>query len=330
MVDSVPPKDEGPVVDIASDDSPDVSRKVKRKPSRPTHSENNVVAGVQIEEEKANGHVSGEGKVDQQLQREADPSVTTQQPSSAGAPDAPASPLQPSESDKPTVSTSTKASKSPKLSRKPQRSFPLRQPKKTSFWSKIFHGLLPCIGASKAHPTDIDSAAPLREKQRDPDLEKVDTEERPSEKKDKAQEASSSHGHTVEPPTVTTAPLTISSQPLILLPPTPTSDPTILIPPSPKSHRLPRDETEGVTSGAVQPPGSTGTEEPESGVTHQRTHDEESERTDSSSFTDDDERERGVLSAGAGAGIHEEDLEDEDDRLIFNGGAGIPIGPVSS
>lgn len=77
------------------------------------------------------------------------------------------------------------------------------------------------------------------------------------------------------------------------------ADGEVVLPPTPRHELLPLDETEGVTSGAVQAPGSTGLEgeESEASVT-------------------DDERNR--------------PLEDEDDeeRLILNGGNGIPIGPV--
>ncbi|KAG8874035.1 hypothetical protein FRC20_006880 [Serendipita sp. 405] len=76
----------------------------------------------------------------------------------------------------------------------------------------------------------------------------------------------------------------------------PTNEAEVVVPPA--TELLPVAETEGVTSGAVQPPGSTGVENDESdaGAT-------------------DDERHR--------------PLEDEDDeeRLILNGGNGIPIGP---
>ncbi|KAG8834709.1 hypothetical protein FRC17_007615 [Serendipita sp. 399] len=76
----------------------------------------------------------------------------------------------------------------------------------------------------------------------------------------------------------------------------PTNDAELVVPPA--TELLPLTETEGVTSGAVQAPGSTGVEndESEAGAT-------------------DDERHR--------------PMEDEDDeeRLILNGGNGIPIGP---
>ncbi|KAJ3507394.1 hypothetical protein NLJ89_g6327 [Agrocybe chaxingu] len=83
------------------------------------------------------------------------------------------------------------------------------------------------------------------------------------------------------------------------------------LPPTPTTQLLPAEETEGMTSGAVQPPGSKGDtpihEKPHPSPTHTVGDENESE----GSFTED------------------EDLDDqeEEDRLILNGGAGIPIGP---
>lgn len=79
--------------------------------------------------------------------------------------------------------------------------------------------------------------------------------------------------------------------------------PEIIVPPSPRVRPLPEDETAGLTSAAVVPPGATG-EETESS-------------DDGSGFTDDDQHD------GDG------EPEDDEDRIILNGGLGIPIGPVS-
>ena len=80
----------------------------------------------------------------------------------------------------------------------------------------------------------------------------------------------------------------------------------VVVPPSAKL--LPQSETDGLTSGAVQPPGSTGTPV----VARARTRDPADETDDTN--TDDD-------------GDHGE-ADDDEERLIRNGGAGIPIGPV--
>jgi carboxy-terminal domain RNA polymerase II polypeptide A small phosphatase len=73
----------------------------------------------------------------------------------------------------------------------------------------------------------------------------------------------------------------------------------VVVPPTPKHELLPLADTEGVTSGAVQAPGSTGLEV-----------------DDSEASITDDERHRPL------------DEEDDEERLIMNGGNGIPIGPV--
>lgn len=73
----------------------------------------------------------------------------------------------------------------------------------------------------------------------------------------------------------------------------------VIVPGTPKHELLPLEDTEGVTSGAVQAPGSTGIE-----------------ADDSEASVTDDERHRPL------------DDEDDEERLIMNGGNGIPIGPV--
>lgn len=90
------------------------------------------------------------------------------------------------------------------------------------------------------------------------------------------------------------------------------TDSDVLVPPPPSAHLLPEDETDGMTSGAVQPPGSTGDQ-----IARSHTIDS-SEDSDGTSYTDDDIDHR----------QHMRDEQEEEDRLIKNGGSGIPIGPV--
>ncbi|PPQ89539.1 hypothetical protein CVT25_012211 [Psilocybe cyanescens] len=88
------------------------------------------------------------------------------------------------------------------------------------------------------------------------------------------------------------------------------TDSDIVVPPPVSASLLPEDETDGMTSGAVQPPGSLGTE-----IVHTHTHDS-SEDSDRTSFTDDDHEIHHIL-----------DEQEEEERLIKAGGSGIPIGP---
>jgi RNA polymerase II subunit A small phosphatase-like protein len=103
--------------------------------------------------------------------------------------------------------------------------------------------------------------------------------------------------------------------PALVIPPATVADTEVILPPTPTKQLLPLAETEGLTSGAVQPPGSTG--QPVVHL-HPPTAHDSAEESDGTSFTDEDDVDVGV-----------EDPEDEEDRLISNGGAGIPIGPVS-
>ena len=91
-------------------------------------------------------------------------------------------------------------------------------------------------------------------------------------------------------------------------PPSPTDSDVVVLPPV-SATLLPEDETDGMTSGAVQPPGSHGTE-----IVHTHSHDL-SEDSDHTSFANDENE-------------HQKHEEDEEQRLMKSGGSGIPIGPV--
>lgn len=88
----------------------------------------------------------------------------------------------------------------------------------------------------------------------------------------------------------------------------------VIIPPP--NHLLPESETDGVTSGAVQPPGSSGEAALHAGHSHIHTSGNESDDTGAS----DDEYEDAH---------NMEDIEDDEERLIRQGGVGIPIGLAS-
>ena len=97
------------------------------------------------------------------------------------------------------------------------------------------------------------------------------------------------------------------------------ADTEVLVPPTP-TQLLPVEETDGLTSGAVQAPGSTG-EESLHNHSRRSSRNMGEESDGSSSFTDEDDIEDATPL---------DDVEDEEERLIMQGGAGIPIGPVSS
>ncbi|KAJ2918573.1 hypothetical protein MD484_g1892, partial [Candolleomyces efflorescens] len=88
-------------------------------------------------------------------------------------------------------------------------------------------------------------------------------------------------------------------------PPTPDSE--VVVPLPPHTHVLPQEETDGLTSGAVQPPGSSGSE-----ITRSPTRDS---FEDSDGTSEDEEIH------------HIQQEQDEEERLIKAGGSGIPIGP---
>lgn len=182
-----------------------------------------------------------------------------------------------------------------------------------SFLSKLFRILVPCVFPSKSHPVepaDVVPAEPkeLLQEKPEPTLHHEEKSSSPiatPPPQDPPRE---------EPPqTLTAPPADTPSRPAT---PKPENAEIVIPPSSSKTHLLPADETEGMTSGAVQPPGSTGDsptqEKPHLPPTLSVADGEDSDHT---SYLDEEEPE---------------DPEDEEERLIYNGGAGIPIGPVSS
>lgn len=155
-----------------------------------------------------------------------------------------------------------------------------------SFFAKLFRFIVPCITPSPAaHPIELfESPKPTTSQEKSPQkqLEEVQKAESSKPTADSsAQNATPPSGEYTE----------------VVVPPTPTTP-----------HLLPPEETEGVTSGAVQPPGSKG-----DSPVHEKPHPIPVSENEESEYTDDDL----------------EDPEDDEDKLIYNGGAGIPIGPVS-
>jgi carboxy-terminal domain RNA polymerase II polypeptide A small phosphatase len=210
-----------------------------------------------------------------------------------------------------------KASKSPSSSR-------------VSFISRLFRALVPCLGPSRllneaANEVASDpnsSAAALREKPSPRDTEK-DSSLRPVQETPVTNDSVSEQPHPNAELAASTSGLVAEAGPrsLHITPPTTATsdkDLDIIVPPTP-TKVIPESETGGVTSSAVVPPGSTAEE-----VAHLRalqSHEPSSgDESDGTSFTEDEEVEDVP-------GIDE--VEDDEDRLILSGGAGIPIGPVS-
>ncbi len=198
--------------------------------------------------------------------------------------------------------------------------------------SKLLRVLVPCVGpSSRAHPIDLHEKAlapaphvpapaktngaaanGLKEKQAAKEAEELPPAPQPQEPAaggapSTANDAQASTSAQEIPPPL---------QPIDI--PPPPEDPSVIVPPSP-TRTLPLEETEGVTSGAVQPPGSTGDESIHN--RSRRNSREMGEESDgSTSFTEDEDVEEGTPV---------DEVEDEEERLIMQGGAGIPIGPVS-
>lgn len=214
-----------------------------------------------------------------------------------------------------------------------QRSRPKSTKKKTknSLFSRLFHVFVPCVGPSqRAH--DIEPHLPEPEST-SPDAsadvlkEKMDVKQ-PEELPPKPTEESAPTPTAVETQPSDSLPNTAEPEPEpeassltpLEIPSAPT-DPAVVVPPTPTKALLPREETEGMTSSAVQPPGSTGDDSPHEQRHNPHSQDSENESDGSTSFTEDEEMEEGTPI---------DEVEDEEERLILNGGAGIPIGPVSN
>ncbi|KAF8482513.1 HAD-like domain-containing protein, partial [Russula ochroleuca] len=198
---------------------------------------------------------------------------------------------------------------------------------RVSFISRLFRALVPCIGPSRLLNEAVNevasdpnsSAAALREKPSPRDAEK-DSSLRPVQETPVSNDSVSEQPH----PSAELAPsssglIAEPARPLQITPPaasTSDKDLDIIVPPTP-TKVVPESETGGVTSSAVVPPGSTAEEVAQ--LRALQAHESSSgDESDGTSFTEDEEVEDVP-------GIDE--AEDDEDRLILSGGAGIPIGP---
>ena len=202
---------------------------------------------------------------------------------------------------------------------------------KQSFLNKLVRVLIPCVTpSSRAHDVELPSDAqptvnvPAALKEKHASVATAGDPSSSVQDGRTAEPAQSSH-QISDPSTSST---TVSPQPIPrsdTLPQPPRDansvDPAtandLTVTSTPSKTLLPVAETEGVTSGAVQPPGSKGDD-----IVHTRTHSQDSgdESDATTTFTEEDDTDE--LNAI-------DDLEDEEERLIMNGGVGIPIGPVS-
>lgn len=202
------------------------------------------------------------------------------------------------------------------------------RPNKPSLLSRFFRKLIPCIPSSPDEDSAVvgeetkrtgpaETSPPIREKA------PVRLAEKPSSVPSTRPLASPKDRL---PPPASDDTTKHVPPPLALVSPAASPDAEVIVPPTPTNALLPESETAGMTSGAVVPPGSTGGSSPP-GSSHSRHSnvptangaDDESEAA--SSYTDEEEAE---------VQDHFDEIEDEEDRLILNGGAGIPIGPVST
>ncbi|KZP11609.1 NIF-domain-containing protein [Athelia psychrophila] len=178
----------------------------------------------------------------------------------------------------------------------------------SSLFSKIVRKLVPCIGpSSRGHAVDLNDLESVPKSSVTHDGKEVEkTAETPAADAEASTSATS-------PPANTTPTVALVPSPIVISPPT-TSDAERVVPPTPTKQLLPLAETEGVTSGAVQAPGSSGEVVVAEPTPTRPTH-ESGEESDGTSYTEDDDLDDHL------------DDEDEEHRLIMNGGAGIPIGP---
>lgn len=238
---------------------------------------------------------------------------------------------------KPPASTSTVPDKSPPV-RAPStevnksKGGSQHSPKKASFISKLVRKLVPCVAPNdRAHTVDIDIPDTTR-----PPAQGLTTSQpadlpAPNEKQRLEDESQEKEREKVVP-----VPISVPKDPS----PATNQDVEVIIPPTPTKALSPVSETEGVTSGAVQPPGSTGSDifssqpTPHSDLSHTSSaaaqphvgDTSHSTTTDSDgSFTDEEPHGEGEEAEPEEGEPME---EDDDDALIMNGGAGIPIGPV--
>ncbi|OSD06746.1 NIF-domain-containing protein [Trametes coccinea BRFM310] len=169
---------------------------------------------------------------------------------------------------------------------------------KRSFLSRFTRICKSCIRTRDSHPIDLDEGV----------SQGIDSEKQTLKEAEIAQHGTreSSTSSTANPPPLPTLTIQPSAMP----------DTEVIVPPTPTKQLLPLSETDGLTSGAVQPPGSTG-ENLSHSLLHQRHLHESGDESDDS-FTEDGHTHDLITV---------DEVEDEEQRLIRTGGTGIPTGP---
>ncbi|KAL4262573.1 Mitochondrial import inner membrane translocase subunit TIM50 [Pleurotus pulmonarius] len=174
-----------------------------------------------------------------------------------------------------------------------------RRARKPSLLTRVMHRVVPCVSdpfTPDASPTTVDAASVASEPRSS--VAHVDA------LSGKDPEAETPPQPSADVPAALVAPIApTDDSPLPL-------ETEIIVPPPPSSHLSPPDETDGVTSGAVQPPGSTGDQ-----VGKVPSHPPTEDSDETSFTTDEGEEDR-----------HTMDEQAEEEMLIRNGGSGIPIG----
>ncbi|KAF5355014.1 hypothetical protein D9756_005220 [Leucocoprinus leucothites] len=159
-------------------------------------------------------------------------------------------------------------------------------PSKPSFFSRVVNKVVPCVTPTDNPPPSADQP---KDTQNGGEIETVET--KPADPSPSVVDSSPAAPQPQE-----------STQALVDDPMTPV--PAELIVP-PTAQLLPMEVTDGVTSGAVQPPGSTG--EPIARIP----------TNESSMYPDSISDDEAAML----------DEQEEEERLIRNGGNGIPVGP---
>ncbi|PIL35835.1 transporter [Ganoderma sinense ZZ0214-1] len=166
---------------------------------------------------------------------------------------------------------------------------------KKSFLFKFTRLCKSCITAQQTHSIDLDEGQlPESEKQTLKDTE------------------TGQHGTHSSSSTVTVPNLPPLAIPAVV----PDGEVEVIVPPTPTKQLLPLSETDGLTSGAVQPPGSTGENLNRPPTHYDKSHVHDASDDSDSSFSDEGEFNEAILINQA---------EDEEQRLIRSGGTGIPI-----